>query len=57
MEREKKLTYIAPVCTVTIIEMEQGIAAGSARVNSPSNSGEVKDSWESREDNSKTVEW
>ena len=57
MEKEKKLTYIAPVCIGVIVEMEQGIAAGSANVNSPSDSGEVKDSWETGGDNNKTVEW
>jgi hypothetical protein len=49
--RNRKKDYEPCVLTVINIEMEQGIAAGSARVTTTNNvSGDVEASWETTED-------
>ncbi|WP_407478691.1 hypothetical protein [Elizabethkingia anophelis] len=54
---QKKKPYMAPALEVTIIEMEQGIAAGSATVRptDPLNS-RAKEEWND-EDQSGVIDW
>ena len=40
---KKKVSYVSPNITVDIIELEQGIAAGSADINTGSNSQTPKE--------------
>ncbi|MEH7888577.1 hypothetical protein [Elizabethkingia meningoseptica] len=58
-EEEKNLNkkeYQPPVIKISFIEMEYGIAAGSA-ITTPSNdNGQVKEEWET-EDDSRPFEW
>lgn len=55
-ETEKK-DYIAPELEVIRVEMEQGIAAGSATVNPADNNNEIKDEWEKDPDNNNSMDW
>ncbi len=54
---QKKKPYMAPALEVTIIEMEQGIAAGSASVR-PSDqfNNRAKEEWND-EDQSGVIDW
>ena len=57
--KEKKLkerkNYIAPLIEVTLIEMEEGFAAGSATVEPTVNpNGDVQAGWETGEDQEAT---
>ncbi|MCT3763889.1 hypothetical protein [Elizabethkingia anophelis] len=54
---QKKRAYLAPTLEVTIIEMEQGIAAGSASVR-PSDqfNNRAKEEWND-EDQSGVIDW
>ncbi|MDR2275966.1 MAG: hypothetical protein LBF27_33980 [Sphingobacterium sp.] len=56
-EKRKKLKYVTPKMTVNEIEMEQGIAAGSATVNPSNESGGMKQSWESGSDSNRSMDW
>ncbi|WP_165689669.1 hypothetical protein [Elizabethkingia occulta] len=53
----KKQEYFTPKIAVSLIEMEQGIAAGSARVLPPNSGGQVQEEWTSDPDDNRTIEW
>lgn len=52
-----KAKYIPPLLHVIEIEMECGIAAGSAQTVSPDLGGKVKEEWETGLDDDRPVEW
>lgn len=56
-KNKTKLPYIAPCITATIIEMEEGVASGSAATNPGNNSDEVKDQWDTGSDDNRSVQW
>lgn len=42
---KKKKKYAAPSITLIHIEMENGVAAGSATTTTTNSNGEIKDEW------------
>lgn len=55
---EKKLAYIAPQINTTTIELEQGIAAGSAYARpEDANSGKVNEQWEVGSTDNRNIDW
>lgn len=52
-----KKTYESPKITVTILEMEQGIAAGSANVGSKCSDEDLLMQWETGADRDTNFEW
>ncbi|OPC53214.1 hypothetical protein DSC47_02200 [Elizabethkingia miricola] len=56
-EKIQKSEYVSPDIKVFFVEMEQGIAAGSAKVVPPNNSGVVQDEWIQGDDDNRTIEW
>lgn len=55
---EKKLAYIAPKVNTAIIELEQGIAAGSACARpEDANSGKVSEQWEAGSTDNRNIDW
>ena len=57
IEKIQKSEYISPDIKVFFVEMEQGIAAGSAKVVPPNNGGLVQDEWIQGDDDNRTIEW
>lgn len=53
----KKQEYITPRVSLLLMEMEQGIAAGSARVLPPNSGGQVQEEWTTDPDDNRTIEW
>ncbi|WP_407500697.1 hypothetical protein [Elizabethkingia anophelis] len=53
--KTQKKEYVPPKVKVTLIEMEQGIAAGSARVTPVSAGGQVEQEWETGTDRDTTI--
>jgi hypothetical protein len=51
---EKKKDYVPPIIEVTFVEMEHGIAAGSASIRPKEN--QPNEQWET-EDQTGTLEW
>ncbi|MEI2273080.1 hypothetical protein OHD16_13095 [Sphingobacterium sp. ML3W] len=51
------MKYVSPQLNVEEVEMEQGIAAGSAAVKPGSSSNEVKSQWDTGSDSNSNVEW
>ncbi|UZJ65743.1 hypothetical protein OKW96_06055 [Sphingobacterium sp. KU25419] len=54
---QKKVDYESPSLTVTVLQMEQGIAAGSAAVVSSNTTGEVLEEWEIGADREGDIPW
>lgn len=54
---KKKLDYVCPTFSIKLIEMESGIAAGSAPVNPSDDSSAVKSEWGEASDNSSSIAW
>lgn len=52
-----KESYKEPVLIVESVELEYGIAAGSAKVIPPDSSGSVKEEWDTGADDNRTIEW
>lgn len=52
-----KESYKEPVLIVESVELEYGIAAGSAKVIPPDSSGFVKEEWDTGADDNRTIEW
>ncbi|WP_236709580.1 MULTISPECIES: hypothetical protein [Elizabethkingia] len=52
-----KREYLPPMIEVEFLEIEQGIAAGSAYTVPPNINGQVKDEWEIKDDEIHDVEW
>ncbi|AQX48491.1 hypothetical protein ATB99_09070 [Elizabethkingia meningoseptica] len=57
MNNLHKEEYVSPELDVALMEMEQGIAAGSARVNPANGQNEVKEEWTVGDDDNRTIEW
>lgn len=57
MKNDQKQEYSAPVVEVLFLEMEQGVAAGSAKVVPPNNGGVVQEEWIQGDDDNRTIEW
>ena len=57
MKENTKSEYVSPDIRVFVVEMEQGIAAGSARVVPPNNGGVVQEEWIQGDDDNRTIEW
>ncbi|MGE8291917.1 MAG: hypothetical protein ACN6ON_09560 [Sphingobacterium sp.] len=54
---KKKMAYIAPEVRTYLIELEQGIAAGSATARPENSNGEVKDQWDLGDNDNRTIDW
>ncbi|HIB8181753.1 TPA: hypothetical protein ACWX1I_003164 [Elizabethkingia anophelis] len=52
-----KQEYIPPVLDVIWIEMEQGIAAGSAKTSPTDIKNEIKEDWEDGSNVDRTMDW
>ncbi|AQX02543.1 hypothetical protein [Elizabethkingia anophelis] len=52
-----KMDYLPPRIEVEFLEIEQGIAAGSAYTIPPNINGKVQDEWENNNDEIHDVEW
>ncbi|HFK5553130.1 TPA: hypothetical protein ACGZ9Q_001179 [Elizabethkingia anophelis] len=52
-----KMDYLPPRIEVELLEIEQGIAAGSAYTIPPNINGKVQDEWENNNDEIHDVEW
>ena len=57
MIKENKITYEAPTLEVIYVEMEQGIAAGSAIVHPGNSAGEIKEEWQVDPNDDRTLDW
>ncbi|WP_185114050.1 hypothetical protein, partial [Elizabethkingia anophelis] len=57
MKNDQKQEYFAPVVEVLLLEMEQGVAAGSAKVLPPNSGGAVQEEWIQGDDDNRTIEW
>lgn len=55
--KENKRSYESPKLEVTILQMEEGIAVGSAAVVSSNISGEVLEEWEIGTDRESDIPW
>ncbi|MDX8572265.1 hypothetical protein OZ666_11275 [Elizabethkingia sp. HX QKY] len=53
----EKQEYVTPKVGSFLIEMEQGIATGSARVLPPNSGGQVQEEWIQDPDDNRTIEW
>lgn len=49
--------YIPPTLSLSFIEMENGIAAGSAKVIPPDSGGKVQEEWDNGTDDNRTIDW
>ncbi|MDV3548109.1 hypothetical protein CMU66_16640 [Elizabethkingia anophelis] len=52
-----RMDYLPPRIEVEFLEIEQGIAAGSAYTIPPNINGKVQDEWENNNDEIHDVEW
>ncbi|MCT4216652.1 hypothetical protein HZP46_14410 [Elizabethkingia anophelis] len=57
MSNFQKEEYVSPEVETSLVEVEEGIATGSARVLPPDFGGNVQEQWDSDSDDSRTVEW
>ncbi|AQX06410.1 hypothetical protein KRE40_09980 [Elizabethkingia meningoseptica] len=57
MNNFQKEEYRSPRLETSLVEMEQGVAAGSARVLPPNSVGDVKEEWVVGDDDNRTIEW
>lgn len=53
MDNKLKKVYVSPIVVAAVVELEQGIAAGSAEVNNNT----VKQEWENGPDDNRTISW
>ncbi|WP_343559324.1 hypothetical protein [Sphingobacterium sp.] len=54
---KKKMAYIAPEVRAHLIELEQGIAAGSASARPEDSNGQVSEQWDLGDNDSRTIDW
>jgi len=54
---KKKIAYIAPEVKAYQIELEQGIAAGSATARPEDSNGQVNEQWGLGDNDSRTIDW
>lgn len=52
-----KFSYVKPIVTVTIIEIEYALASGSARASAENSSFQIFEEWEQEENVKKTIDW
>ena len=57
MNNFQKEEYRSPMLEISLVEMEHGVATGSARVLPPNSGGDVKEEWEVGDDDNRTIEW
>ncbi|WP_407533340.1 hypothetical protein [Elizabethkingia anophelis] len=55
--KEKRRVYFSPVIEVYLIEMESGIAAGSATVLTPNSGGQLQEEWTTGDDVTGDIDW
>ncbi|HFK5529536.1 TPA: hypothetical protein ACGZ92_002557 [Elizabethkingia anophelis] len=53
----QKKEYVPPKLNLVYIEMEQGIAAGSANVQPTDINNQVKEDWDTAQDVNNTIDW
>ncbi|OPB98374.1 hypothetical protein [Elizabethkingia occulta] len=53
----EKLKYVAPSLSIIHIEMEQGIATGSATVTIEDKNNPIKEDWDTGSSIDKTMDW
>ncbi|PUB32707.1 hypothetical protein C8J95_104108 [Elizabethkingia sp. YR214] len=54
---QEKSAYMAPTLEVTMIRMEQGIAAGSATVKPGDLSGNISHEWDTDPERDEGIDW
>ena len=54
---EKKREYVPPHIEVSFVEMEQGIAAGSAMTRPGNGNDQITEEWEFEQDVEEDMEW
>ncbi|WP_260395876.1 hypothetical protein [Elizabethkingia anophelis] len=52
-----KKNYITPLLNIVTIEMEEGIASGSATTLPSSPNGQIREEWETAPDEDRPFEW
>jgi hypothetical protein len=52
-----KMNYISPRMETTQIELEEGLAAGSATVRTPNASNQVTQEWQQDDTDYRVIEW
>ncbi|HFK5526081.1 TPA: hypothetical protein ACGZ99_000108 [Elizabethkingia anophelis] len=52
-----KKNYIPPLLNIVTIEMEEGIASGSATTLPSSSNGQIREEWETAPDEDRPFEW
>jgi len=57
MTTDIRKAYISPRVEATQVELEQGIAAGSAGALPGDNSNSVQQEWTNGPDDSRTIDW
>ncbi|MCL1655443.1 MULTISPECIES: hypothetical protein [Elizabethkingia] len=57
MNNLKKEEYIPPKIDMFLIEMENGIATGSAKVLPSNSDNQVQEEWATDPDDNRTIEW
>lgn len=50
------MRYIAPMVSVTIIELESGICAGSASIRTHDTNNQIFEDWEEQEEPSRPID-
>ncbi len=57
MNTNMKKTYVSPKMDIFNIELEQGIAAGSANVTPGDNTQTVQHEWDVAPDDTRSLDW
>ncbi|WP_222931650.1 hypothetical protein, partial [Elizabethkingia miricola] len=57
MSNFQKEEYVSPEFETSLVEVEEGIATGSARVLPPDSGGNVQEQWDPDTDDGRTIEW
>lgn len=52
-----KKSYTSPKLETVMIELEEGLAAGSATVTTPNNSNQVTQEWQQDDTDYRVIEW
>jgi hypothetical protein len=56
-KQDCRKNYVPPTLSLSLIEMENGIAAGSAKVIPPDSGGKVQEEWQNGTDDNRTIDW
>lgn len=57
MSNFQKEEYVSPEIEISLVEVEQGIAAGSAIVLPPDSGGVIQENWNDDSNDDRGVEW